>query len=56
LLEQDPRAIEFFQQYYDIAREIGDRDGEANSLFNMALSLAKLDDRFNALQRFKQAL
>jgi tetratricopeptide (TPR) repeat protein len=54
-LGQYPQAIEFHQQHHDIVREIGDRNGEANSLFNMALSLAKLDRRWEARQHYEQS-
>jgi hypothetical protein len=33
----------------------GDRNGEANSLFNMAYALAKLDRRWEARQSYEQA-
>ncbi|TVQ19605.1 MAG: tetratricopeptide repeat protein, partial [Leptolyngbya sp. DLM2.Bin15] len=34
----------------------GDREGEANSLFNMGIALARLDQHDEALQSFQQAL
>ncbi len=39
-----------------IVREIGDRRGEGNALFNMSLALDKLDERVQALVRAKAAL
>ena len=40
-LGQYQRAIEFDLQSLKIQREIGDRHGEANSLFNQGFALAK---------------
>ena len=54
-LGQYQRAIDFHQQHNEISREIGDRDGEARSLFNMAISLGRIDEHFNAFQNFQKA-
>ncbi len=50
-----PTSDRVHQQYYDIARETGDRNGEANSLFNLAIAFAKLKRRPEALQNYQQA-
>ena len=55
-LGQYQRAIEYQEQSLAIQREIGDRKGEANSLYNKALSLKELNHRTDALQCFQQAL
>jgi len=39
-----------------IAREIGDRRGEGNALWNSALALDKLGDRAQAITRAEAAL
>ncbi|NJK28297.1 MAG: tetratricopeptide repeat protein, partial [Coleofasciculaceae cyanobacterium SM2_3_26] len=49
------RAIAFHQQSLEIKRQIGDRNGEADSLFNKGQALAKLDDKWNAEQSLKAA-
>jgi tetratricopeptide (TPR) repeat protein len=50
------RAIQFFEQCLTIAREIGDRRGEANDLWNMSLALDQLGERAQAIQHAEQAL
>jgi tetratricopeptide (TPR) repeat protein len=54
-LGQYQQAIAFHQQYLEIARDIGDRRGEANSLFNTALALKKLDNLSEAKSCFEAA-
>lgn len=54
-LGQYQRALDFDQQHNEIAREIGDRSGEATSYFNLALTQVKLDDHWAAKQNFEQA-
>ncbi|MCY7323522.1 MAG: tetratricopeptide repeat protein, partial [Phormidesmis sp. CAN_BIN36] len=44
-LEQYTQAIDFYQQSSEIARDIGDYRGEANSLFNKGQSLARCQPR-----------
>ncbi len=39
-----------------IAREIGDRRGEANALWNMSLALDNLGDRTQAIEHAEAAL
>ena len=39
-----------------IAREIGDRRGEGNALWNMSLALDQLGERAQAIQHAEQAL
>jgi len=50
-----PTSDRVRQQSYDIARKIGDRNGEANSLFNLAIAFAKLKRRLETLQNYQQA-
>ena len=53
----DPRrAIEFYGQLLEIACEIGDRRGEGNALFNMALQLVKLGERKRAIEAGERSL
>jgi tetratricopeptide (TPR) repeat protein len=49
------QAIDFYQQSLVIQREIGDRHGEAASLFNRAVALANLDDHWATREGFEQA-
>ncbi len=44
-----PRAIGFYEQYLVIAREIGDRRGEGNSLGNLGAAYAALGETDMAL-------
>jgi len=50
------KAIEFHEQALVIVRELGDRRGEGNALWNSALALAQLGDRAQALARAAAAL
>jgi len=50
------RAIEYYEQSLTIQREIGDRNGEANSLYNKALCLKVLNRLEDALQYLQRAL
>lgn len=56
LLGKYRRAIEFYEQSLEIARVIEDRNGQADSLFNCALALAKVDDYWTARQKLELAL
>jgi tetratricopeptide (TPR) repeat protein len=51
-----PKAIEFQQQHLAIAREIGDRDGEAIGLNNLADTLEKQNQPALAIVFYKQAV
>ncbi len=50
------QAIEHFEQWLTIAREIGDPRGEGVALFNSALALDQLGERGEASERVKAAL
>ena len=50
------KAIKFYQQSISIAREIGDRRGEANALWNSALEFWKLENRSEAIARAEASL
>jgi tetratricopeptide (TPR) repeat protein len=50
------RAIEYHEQSLTIKREIGNRMGEANSLYNSALALDQLGDRPAAIAHAEAAL
>ena len=50
------KAIEFYEQYLTIAREIGDRLGEGNALWNSALAHDSLGNRAEAIPRAGTAL
>ena len=50
------KAIEFYEQNLVIAREIGDRRGEGNSMWNSALALDPLGDREQAIACAEAAL
>jgi tetratricopeptide (TPR) repeat protein len=53
----DPRkAIEYYDQALKISREIGDRRGEGNALWNMSLSLDQFGQRDRAIDCAKAAL
>jgi tetratricopeptide (TPR) repeat protein len=53
----DPRkAIDFYDQALQISREIGDRRGEGNRLFNMSLSLHALGQNEKAVSLARSAL
>ena len=55
-LGETRRAIEFYEQALQIAREIGDRRGAGSALWNMALALGQLEDRAQAIVRAEAAL
>ena len=55
-LGEPRRAIEFFEQRLAVARELGDRRGEGNALWNMSLALDKLGQRAGAIARAEAAL
>jgi len=50
------KAIGFHEQALIIAREIGDRYGEGIELFNMGLSLYRLEEKDRAIEFVKRAL
>ena len=50
------KAIEFYEQQLIITREIGDRRGEGNALFNSALAHDSLGNRPEAIARAVAAL
>ncbi len=49
-------AIECFDQFIDLARELDDREGERNALWNSARCLDKLGQRKEAIARAREAL
>ncbi|NER79081.1 MAG: tetratricopeptide repeat protein [Leptolyngbya sp. SIO1D8] len=53
-LGEYPRAIEFHQQYYEIAQAIGDRLGEANSLGNLGNAYFSLGEYPRAIEFHQQ--
>src|ERR1051326_8819725 len=55
-LNEPRRALECYEQHLATAREIGYRSGEANALFNSALTLNELGDRIEAIARVEIAL
>ena len=55
-LGETRRAIQFYEQALLIDREIGDRRGEGNALWNMSLALDQLSERAQAIQHAEQAL
>ena len=55
-LDEIRRAIELYEQYLAITREIGDRVGEGTALFNTGLALDILGDRANAIAHVETAL
>ena len=55
-LGEPRKAIEFYEQALKISREIGDRRGEGNHLFNMSLSLQALGQQEKAIPLAKSAL
>lgn len=50
------KATEFYEQALAIARDIGDRRGEAAALWNSALALRKSADYAQAIARAEAAL
>ncbi|MBD2210222.1 tetratricopeptide repeat protein [Nostoc linckia FACHB-104] len=55
-LGQYQRAIEFYQQSLDISREIGDRNGEANSLIGLGNTYNSLGQYQRAIEFLQQSL
>jgi len=55
-LGEPRRAIEHFEQALTIVRELGDRRGEGNALFNSALAFGQLGERAEAIRRMQEAL
>ena len=51
-----PEAIDFYQQFLDIAREIGDRSGEAISLNNLGSTYDSLGQYQRAIEFLQQSL
>jgi tetratricopeptide (TPR) repeat protein len=50
------KAIEHHKQHLSIAREIGDRLGEGNALFNISLAFNEIKERAKAIDYAKSAL
>jgi tetratricopeptide (TPR) repeat protein len=50
------KAIEFYEQYLSIAREIGDRRGEGNALGNLGNAYADFGDARKAIEFYEQQL
>ena len=50
------RAIEYYEQHVQIAREIGDRGGEGNALGNLGVAYANLGEVRRAIGYYEQAL
>ncbi|MCS6909034.1 MAG: tetratricopeptide repeat protein [Anaerolineales bacterium] len=55
-LGETRKAIEFCEQYRNIAHEIGDWRGEGNALWNMALALDSLGRRAEAIAHAQDSL
>jgi tetratricopeptide (TPR) repeat protein len=55
-MDEMPKAIQFYEQQLLIAREIGDRRGEGNALWNMSLALNELGQRAQAIEHAEQSL
>ena len=55
-LGQYQQAIEYYQQWLAIAREIGDRGGEANSLGNLGNAYYSLGQYQQAIEYHQQSL
>jgi tetratricopeptide (TPR) repeat protein len=49
-------AIELYEQALAIAREVGNRQGEGDALWNLSLTLDKLGDRDQAIAQAEAAL
>ena len=49
------QAIEFHQQALNVAREIGNRNGEGNAWFNLGLSLENINRESDALSAYRNA-
>ena len=50
------KAIEYFEQHRQIAREIGDRRGEGSVLGNMGSAYADLGETHKAIEYYEQRL
>ena len=50
------RGIDFLQQYLAIAREMGDRQGETNSLNNLGVAYEDLREYQRAIDFYQQSL
>jgi tetratricopeptide (TPR) repeat protein len=50
------KAIEYYEQHLEIAREIGDRRGEADGLYNWGDELVKLGETDRAIEMIEAAL
>lgn len=55
-LGETHRVIQFYEQALHIHREIGDRRGEGNDLWNISLVLNQLGRRTQAIQYAEQSL
>ncbi|MHC5729836.1 MAG: tetratricopeptide repeat protein, partial [Nostoc sp.] len=55
-LGQYQRAIEFYQQSLEISREIGDRNGEGNSLIGLGNAYKSLGEYQRAIEFHQQSL
>ena len=55
-LQFDHYPIKFYEQALSIARELGDRFNEGNSLYNMGIALYDVGEKENAMILVKQAL
>jgi tetratricopeptide (TPR) repeat protein len=55
-LDEQSKAIEYYEEALKISREIGDRRGEGNHLFNMSLSLQVLGRQEKAISLARSAL
>jgi tetratricopeptide (TPR) repeat protein len=54
-LGETRKAIDFYEQWLAIAREIGDRRGEGNALWNIAEAHGKLGETATAIEKAKAA-
>jgi len=50
------KAQNYYQQRLEIAREIGDRRGEGNALWGLAICHEKMDDLKKAIENAEEAL
>ena len=55
-LGETRRAIEFYKQHLEIARETGDRRGEGVALHNLADKLSKLGQRDEAIDAVEESI
>jgi tetratricopeptide (TPR) repeat protein len=49
------KAIDFYQQSLEIKREIGDRNGEANTWFNLGITRQNLQQKPEAKTAYENA-